>query len=489
MRSGRGPRKSTLTPTVVVALAAAVLAVPLVALGLTGHDAKPFRAAIRVTRPSAYCARSDDRLHVRTGIGYGTISRALRSRYPRGRVTARFVIFKRDTRKILGRAQSTATVDYGGSGRRVAHTHDAAFGRVSSGRALRYGRGSSHCHSGTARRRLTVTVEAFARALDDVDARGVAGGSMGPSQRRTVTYRLRIHSRACAVGADDCSSEGSGIPGPVTVGDKTPESGASCATRAPGGQVESAQITEASGLAASRRNADVLWTHNDSGDSARLFAMTTAGAHLGVYNLTGASATDWEDIGTGPGPGGGDYLYVGDIGDNSTSRVNVTVYRVPEPAVSADQPPATADLPGVESVDLAYPDGPRDAETLMVDPQSADLYIVSKSDPSARIYRFPGGAWSAGSHTLTYVGSLGFGGATAGDIAPSGNEILVKDYGTIHLYARAPGADPGTALTGSGTTVPYTLEPQGEAVAFDCAGRGYFTVSEGSHQPIHYYER
>ena len=127
------------------------------------------------------------------------------------------------------------------------------------------------------------------------------------------------------------------------------------------GTVESTAINEASGLAASRANSDVLWVHNDSGDSARVFAMTTAGELLAIYNLQGAAAWDWEDMCIGPGPTAGqDYLYLGDIGDNYAVRSSINVYRVAEPTVSAS---ATAiNLSGVETFTLEYEDGARDAE-------------------------------------------------------------------------------------------------------------------------------
>jgi hypothetical protein len=79
------------------------------------------------------------------------------------------------------------------------------------------------------------------------------------------------------------------------------------------GTIQNSSINEASGIAASRMNPNVLWTHNDSGDSARVFAMTAAGTNLGTYSISGASATDWEDIAVGPGPSAGaQYLVVPD---------------------------------------------------------------------------------------------------------------------------------------------------------------------------------
>ena len=141
------------------------------------------------------------------------------------------------------------------------------------------------------------------------------------------------------------------------------------------GTVESSLINEASGIAASRKNADVLWTHNDSGDSERVFAMSRDGTHLGIYNLAGASARDYEDIAIGPGPVEGlDYLYVGDIGDNGGVYSYITVYRVAEPVVDSNESLVEVTLSDVDSIKLQYPDGPRDAETLMVDPLTRDIY-------------------------------------------------------------------------------------------------------------------
>ena len=100
------------------------------------------------------------------------------------------------------------------------------------------------------------------------------------------------------------------------------------------GVVESEMVQEASGLAASRKNAGVLWVHNDSGDVPRIYAMSTGGKHLGAYMLGGVYASDMEDVAIGPGPDPNvDYLYVGDIGDNTETRNTVAIYRVAEPAV------------------------------------------------------------------------------------------------------------------------------------------------------------
>ena len=255
------------------------------------------------------------------------------------------------------------------------------------------------------------------------------------------------------------------------------------------GTVENPSINEASGIAPSRRNIDVLWVHNDSGDSARVFAMNTQGDHLGTFALSGASATDWEDIAIGPGPDPGkDYLYLGDIGDNNAVRVGgIRVYRVLEPDVDPDQSPVSVTLTSVETITLLYPDGARDAETLMVDPATGDIYIVSKRETYSRVYLAP--YPQSSTMTMTHVAELPWGWATGGDISPLRNEIIIRGYGNASLWQIPDYGFLWNAFDAPPCTIPLASEPQGEAIGFDAFGFGYFTVSEGTYQPIYYFPR
>ena len=88
-------------------------------------------------------------------------------------------------------------------------------------------------------------------------------------------------------------------PGPP----KPPVLAAACAHTLVGsapGILASDAIKETSGIAASRRVDNVWWVHNDSGDTAGVFAINTSGQTLGEYTLSGASAVDWEDMPPGP---------------------------------------------------------------------------------------------------------------------------------------------------------------------------------------------
>ena len=141
------------------------------------------------------------------------------------------------------------------------------------------------------------------------------------------------------------------------------------------GVITSNQLNEASGLTQSRSNPNFLWSHNDSGGKPILYLMNTAGINRAEFYLSGAENFDWEDMAIGVGPNERlQYLYVGDIGDNQAVRKKLTIYRLAEPDLSqiADfGQEEELDQMLIESIDFVYEDGPRDAETLLVDPYTA----------------------------------------------------------------------------------------------------------------------
>ncbi|MDA2929474.1 hypothetical protein MYX84_05930, partial [Acidobacteria bacterium AH-259-O06] len=155
------------------------------------------------------------------------------------------------------------------------------------------------------------------------------------------------------------------------------------------GVIEHPEIVEASGLVDSRKNEHVLWTHNDRLRENALFALNTSGKHLGTYWIDGIENVDWEGLAIGPGPEPGvDYLYIGEIGNNRAPRDDIMyIYRIPEPVVDFKQSPVEITLFDVDTIAYQYPDGSRDAETLLLDPLSKDLYIVSKRRNDTGLYR------------------------------------------------------------------------------------------------------
>jgi hypothetical protein len=258
------------------------------------------------------------------------------------------------------------------------------------------------------------------------------------------------------------------------------------------GRITDPNAVELSGLVASRRHPGVFWTHNDSGDGPRLFAVTNTGRFLASFVLQGVSATDWEDIAIGAGPQSGrDSLYVGDTGDNGGNRQQVNVLRVPKPNVSvSDQPRTNVPIGTFENLALRYSDGPRDSEALLVDPASNEVLLVHKNyalTGVANVYRAslprPG---TVG--TLEKVGAAHLSAGelvTAGEVSPGGDAVVLRTYGRVLVYRRASGKSVGDVLGGKPCAVPGPAEPQGEAVAFSADGRSIYTVSEGSQPMLH----
>jgi hypothetical protein len=257
------------------------------------------------------------------------------------------------------------------------------------------------------------------------------------------------------------------------------------------GSVAADPVTELSGLAASRRTDGILWAHNDSGDSARVFAVGADGSDRGQYTLGGAGAVDWEDVAVGPGPDPGvSYLYVGDVGDNAAARSSVQVYRVAEPPVpTTGGPPAPQTLTGVARLTLTYPDGPHDAEALLVDPISGDLLLVTKAlSGAATVFRAPANLADGSTTALTQVAALSLGlGAmvTAADVTPAGDVVALRTYFSVALFPRPAGGSLAAAFAEAPCAGAVASESQGEALAFTADGRAYVTASEGSHPPLH----
>ena len=157
------------------------------------------------------------------------------------------------------------------------------------------------------------------------------------------------------------------------------------------GIVNISNLTEASGVAASRNNPGVLWTENDSGNAAVVYAIDSQGRNLGTYTLPGN--TDNEDIGIGPGPVTNvSYLYVTDIGDNNSDRANIAIYQTPEPAVyfwQTNNPVSSRAMKGTRTIFLTYPDGPHNAEAEFIDPVTGDWFVLTKSNITSQIYTAP----------------------------------------------------------------------------------------------------
>lgn len=233
------------------------------------------------------------------------------------------------------------------------------------------------------------------------------------------------------------------------------------------------KFEEISGIAFSRIHSGVFYGHTDSGGEAAIYIFNADGEELGKIELEKVKNRDWEDIAVGPGPDGKSYIYVGEIGDNLAVHEEVFIYRIPEPTLLK---PKSEVKP--KKIKLTYPGGARDAESLMVDPISGDIYIISKRDKKNNIYCLPAARFDDKEAELEKVGELNFTSSVAGDISADGRQILIKSYLNVYYWVRKPGESVVQALQREPALLLYSPEPQGEAIGFQPDGKAYYTISE-----------
>lgn len=261
------------------------------------------------------------------------------------------------------------------------------------------------------------------------------------------------------------------------------------------GRVGDPRLDEISGVVESRRNPAVLFVHNDSGDSPRFFAIDRRGQLLAELQLPSVPLLiDAEDIAIGPGPGGGNFVYLGDTGNNFASfgqgipRRKAVIYRMPEPEVPLTAPGTKMQLEDVFPIVFTFPRGARDVEAFFIDPASGDLYLLSKQpDHRSQLLRASAALLTGGGGELELAAELDLGRAslpgstlpTAASISRDGSMILVRTYETVLLFRRTAGEPIASALRRPSEELPAPREHQGEAISFVDDDSAFLTISEG----------
>src|SRR6478609_1440377 len=148
------------------------------------------------------------------------------------------------------------------------------------------------------------------------------------------------------------------------------------------GQVDQ-RLEEASGLVASVANPGLLWSINDSGNPPEVFLIDEHGKTRLVCTLR-TDNRDWEDIAIGAGPEAKKkYIYVADIGDNWAQNELKFIYRFEEPTLTSQN---RITITQYDTLILRMPDGKRDAETILIDPFTNDLFLISKNEKAVSLY-------------------------------------------------------------------------------------------------------
>ncbi len=286
----------------------------------------------------------------------------------------------------------------------------------------------------------------------------------------------------------------------VACGDETPPgpvSSGGYVRAALVGTLQSPAIVEASGLAHSRRQRDVLWIINDGGEGPLLHAVSPDGDALGMVRVAEAENRDWEDLAAFEYEGSS-WLLVADIGDNGGIRDHLTLYVVPEPDPADD-----GEVTPAWSIRYTYPDGPHDTEAVAVDPAAGTIYVLTKRTEPAELHRLPLRPANADEVlTSTLVAGVDSlpgrdeaGGLLAAavpyhwqptgmDIAADGSALVILTYADVYYYPREPAETWAGALARAPRPLGMPLVPIAEAVAFDERGRSLFITAEGRHAPL-----
>lgn len=251
------------------------------------------------------------------------------------------------------------------------------------------------------------------------------------------------------------------------------------------GRIKSAAISESSGLASSRCNPGVLWTHNDSGNDNSIFALNEKGEVLATFRVTGTTNRDWEDMATLRDKDGDCFLFIGDIGNNGRYRDNLMVYKIPEPEVGARGNPGIQSTARPKVLRFSYVDSRQDAEALLVHPLTEAIYVITKhSKKKSRVYKvFADG--KARKIAEIEIPSIRKGFTTGGDIDPAGTRVIVSDYLAGFEFVLTDGAgDFDEIWKQKPKVVDLGVREQGEAVAYSSDGKSVFATSEGIGTPI-----
>ncbi len=258
------------------------------------------------------------------------------------------------------------------------------------------------------------------------------------------------------------------------------------------------QLSEISGLAASRRHRDVLWMHDDGGNPERLFAVAADGSRLATLRLEGVTKTDWEDMAAFELDGRA-YLLIADTGDNGGLRRSLQLHIVEEPERLEN-----ARLKPAWSIAFRWPDGARDCEAVAVDVANRQVLLVSKKRQPPELFAVPLMPAGNALQTATRLGELAGipqpdaqarrenptrarlqGQVTAADISPDGATLAVMTYRYLLLYPRQPGQTWAQAVAAAPRVSDLPWLPQAEALGWSADGRHLYATGEFIPAPLY----
>lgn len=241
-------------------------------------------------------------------------------------------------------------------------------------------------------------------------------------------------------------------------------------------------INESSGLARGRNKGHFFWTHNDSGDTNRLFSFKSTGELVAQLTITGATNTDWEDMASFS-HNGVSYLLVGAIGDNYARRDHYRIHLIREPVLEPSSRTLILSTEVERTIEFMYEDGPHDCESLAVDPANGVLYLVSKITPEygdqCAVYSLPLWGNNTGRRTARRLTYLDMPPVTTGmDISSDGRRAIITTYQDAYEFIREEDETWRQAFRQSPRRISMPQRDKGESICYGLDGQTLYLTSE-----------
>ncbi|HEY8373995.1 MAG TPA: hypothetical protein VIL00_14745 [Pseudonocardiaceae bacterium] len=241
-------------------------------------------------------------------------------------------------------------------------------------------------------------------------------------------------------------------------------------------RVQDQRLAELSGLASDGRQ---WYAVSDGGDRIQVLVLDRDCTVRRVITAD-VDPYDVEDLARAPDG----TLWLADTGDNRKQRETVALHVV--------SPNGNTTL-----YRLTYPDGPHDAEALLLGADGTPYLVTKQPLGGAKVYRPARPLTSPGPTPLERVATVWLGPTdtpggpvanavgsrvvTGGAVSADGTVVALRTYTDAYLFP-APDKDVVAALAREPVRVPLPNEQQGEAIAFEPDGT-LLSASEGL-QPI-----
>lgn len=248
-------------------------------------------------------------------------------------------------------------------------------------------------------------------------------------------------------------------------------------------------LEEVSGFAASHLNLGIWWTVADSDNPAYLYALHEDGTIQDFYFVSGAANVDWEDLAVAPCPSACACVYLADTGDTALARDVYTLYRFSEPVLGETVRVTAA----ATALDFTYPDGPHDAETLLLDPRSNTPYLVTKEPKGiALVYALTLSADATTIQSVDRVGQLDLGKeegewqqASGGSFAADGTRFVIRTARLLFEYELSVNETLPEALLQAPLRLILPEMPQGEGIGYAPDATRILLNSEQVPSPVY----